>query len=345
MKFSPVTPSPAVDIRDIQVFRTDNFPPSNQLPWLDRPNWRAQVESLLQRGEITAEQAELCRHWAENGYVIMPKMFSDAVLDTAWRRYESLIAQQGLVPVEDYDPSSENTLPGRVLNPHFKVPEFDAILRDTAAADMVSLLLGVTSLPFQTIAGHKGSQQLAHSDSIHMTTYPQGYLVANWIAFEDIAPDSGPLEFYPGSHRLPYVYARECGIGLDEGRASYMSYHTKYESRVQRDIAENGLAPSYFHANKGDVFFWHANLLHGGSRIKNMRSSRRALVCHYFAEGCVCYHDYTGSPNHLLEFPLLQRTQFNAADYLRLNPDVAAAGADAYTHYLEFGFREKRRVR
>ena len=49
---------------------------------------------------------------------------------------------------------------------------------------------------------HKGSQQGAHSDSIHMTTYPIGYLSAAWIAFEDIHPDSGPQLFYPGSHRL-----------------------------------------------------------------------------------------------------------------------------------------------
>ncbi len=36
--------------------------------------------------------------------------------------------------------------------------------------------------PLQTIAAHKGSQQGVHSDSIHMTTYPLGYLSAAWIA-------------------------------------------------------------------------------------------------------------------------------------------------------------------
>jgi ectoine hydroxylase-related dioxygenase (phytanoyl-CoA dioxygenase family) len=178
-----------------------------------------------------------------------------------------------------------------------------------------------------------------------MTTYPQGYLIANWIAFEDITPDSGPLEFYPGSHRLPYSYSRECGIALDEGRGGYGAYHAKYETHVQRQIAEHNLTPHYFNARKGDVLFWHANLLHGGSLIQNQQRSRRALVCHYFAEGCVCYHDYTGSPSHLTEFPFLERRQFDAQDYLRLNPDVAAAGVDPYKHYVEFGFKEKRRVR
>ena len=41
----------------------------------------------------------------------------------------------------------------------------------------------------------------------------------------------------------------------------------------------------------GDVLFWHANLLHGGSPRKNLALSRKALVCHHFAKGAVTYHD------------------------------------------------------
>jgi ectoine hydroxylase-related dioxygenase (phytanoyl-CoA dioxygenase family) len=43
------------------------------------------------------------------------------------------------------------------------------------------------------------------------------------------------------------------------------------------------------------VLFWHANLLHGGSAQTDMQRSRKALVHHYFAEGCVCYHDLSAS--------------------------------------------------
>ena len=45
-----------------------------------------------------------------------------------------------------------------------------------------------------------------------MTTYPLGFLVANWIAFGDISPASVPLEYYPHSHRLPYLLSAEVGI-------------------------------------------------------------------------------------------------------------------------------------
>jgi ectoine hydroxylase-related dioxygenase (phytanoyl-CoA dioxygenase family) len=64
---------------------------------------------------------------------------------------------------------------------------------------------------------------------------------------------------------------------------------------VKKEIA--AIAPSWFHARKGDVLFWHANLVHGGSPRRNLQLSRKAIVCHYFAEGCVCYHDLSASPS------------------------------------------------
>ena len=50
-----------------------------------------------------------------------------------------------------------------------------------------------------------GSEQAAHSDSIHMTTHPLGYMTAAWIALEEMTPDNGPLIYHPGSHKLPYL--------------------------------------------------------------------------------------------------------------------------------------------
>jgi len=345
MKIDVIKPEPPIDIREIRTFRAENFPVSQQLPWLDRPDARERIAELHRLGELDDQQAMTCSQWVEQGYVVLPHMYSAAELERAWNQYEEKIARGAVKPTQDYGSAFDSAFPGRVLNPHFHVPEFENLLNKKAAIDLVSLLLGAAALPFQTISGHRGSQQKAHSDSIHMTTYPQGYLVANWIAFEDIAPDSGPLEFYPGSHKLPYAYARECGIDVDEARAGYGAYHEKYEPFIQSQIAEHKLEAHYFHAQKGDVLFWHANLLHGGSPIRNSVLSRRALVCHYFAQGCICYHDYTGTPSYLTEIPALGADQFPSEDYLRLNPDVAAAGVDPYKHYLEFGIKEKRRVR
>jgi hypothetical protein len=346
MKFDKVVAQPVADLTGIDVFRVENFPSSEVRPWLDRPDAGERIDELLLCGEITAQQAQWCRSWVSDGYLIIEGMFAHDELDRCWSAYEAAIATGQLSPPREYGEGVAGK-PGRVLNPHFKLAQFERMLKAPQALDLVSLLLGATALPFQTIAGHVGSQQKAHSDSIHMTTYPQGFLVANWIAFEDIAEDSGPLEFYPGSHRLNYLMSRDCDISVDEGRDGYGAYHAKYETAVQDQIRVHDLLPHYFHARKGDVLFWHANLLHGGSPIRNLDRSRRALVCHYFAEGCVCYHDYTGTPSHLTVLPkrpMVERSQFDSAAYLRLNPDVAAAGVDAWTHYVHHGHAERRRI-
>ena len=46
------------------------------------------------------------------------------------------------------------------------------------------------------------------------------------------------------------------------------------------------------------MLIWHANLLHGGSPVKDPKRTRKALVCHFFARGAVCYHDLTGTLTH-----------------------------------------------
>ena len=360
-----VIPDIAVPVSTIEVARQEYFPNAGPTPWLDRPDALSAIESLVAEHNLTAEQAELCRKWVNDGYLILKKFFSQEQIDNAWTAYEHGIATGIIVPPTA--PPSE-CLPERTLNPHFKLTEVRELLFDERMVGLIGLLLGVDPLPFQTIMSHRGSEQKTHSDSIHMSTYPWGYLIANWISFEKIHDDSGPLVFYPGSHRLEYATAKKVGIELEEGRTSYDAYHAKYEPYIERVIAEKQLIPSYFEAEKGDVLLWHANLLHGGSPRRDRSWSRKALVCHYFAEGCICYHDYTGmlSHFHITSSEKTKRglrrwinkirndqstsnaispNEFDANAYLDANPDVEEAGVDPYEHYIKHGLKEKRKLR
>jgi hypothetical protein len=291
----PVVPAPSIDPKAIRLFRASAFPSlGDPTPWLDRPDAEGEIARRLAEGEIDAADAALCRKWSRDGYLILEGFYDTAHLDETWASYEAAIAP-GVVkpPHEPLYPG--DTRPGRLLNPHFGTPAIDALLHEPRMGRIVSLLMGAASRPFQTIAGHKSSQQLPHSDSIHMTTYPLGYLAANWIAFEDIDARSGPLVYYPSSHRLPYLMSEQLGI---DALAYDAGYARLYEPAVQRLIAEQGFQPSYFLAKKGDVLLWHANLLHGGSKVDDVTLTRKALVCHFFAQGAVCYHDLSGRPAH-----------------------------------------------
>ena len=284
-----------VAARSLEKPRFEKFPYAGPFPWLDRDDADAQIDAKLAAGIIGEYEAEQCRFWKENGYLILEHAIEPEALDEVWAAYERAIAD-GTVELKPESVGPGDPWPGRFQDVHDKVPAFCRVMRHPTLLHWVRLLMEREPAPFQTITSHKGSEQREHSDSIHMTTYPIGYLTASWVAFEDIHPDSGPLVYYPGSHKLPYVFSKDVGIQEDDYRTrGFETFYEKYEPRIQEIIAERRMEPHYFHAKKGDVLFWHANLIHGGSKRRDLKLSRRALVSHYFVKGAVCYHDFSAS--------------------------------------------------
>jgi hypothetical protein len=284
-----------LNLSKITAYRAEHFPYSGPHPWLDRPDAFEQIDRKEAAGELTAEEAGYCRKWSNDGYIVIPGLIQSEILDRAWTSYERA-AHSGKILLPADSAGDADPHPGRFLNPHKRVGAFCEILKHGGLLAHIRTLMEREPKVLQTIASHKGSQQPEHSDSIHMTTYPLGYLTAAWIAFEDIHPDSGPLVYYPGSHRLPYVFSNDVDISeSDYKREGYAAYQAKYEPFIQRLLKKHQLEPHYFHAKKGDVLIWHANLIHGGSARRDMAHSRRAVVVHFFVKGAFVYHDLAAS--------------------------------------------------
>jgi Phytanoyl-CoA dioxygenase (PhyH) len=284
-----------VDLNRMADYKLENFPDSGPRPWLDEPGAEQAIGRKLASGEISAADAERCRSWARNGFVVLERFFDPGRLDAIWSAYEEAVraGRLALQPEPNRDPA--DPYPSRSLDSHFAVPEVWALLQDEGLRRVVHRIFGREPIPYQTLLSHKGSEQREHSDAIHMTTYPLGYLAAAWVAFEDIHPDCGPVVYYPGSHRLPYLSSLSLGISTTEFREhGYDAYFQRYEPAIQSRIAEQGLAREAFLPRKGDVLLWHANLIHAGSPRRNLALSRKAAVLHYFARGAVCYHDLSG---------------------------------------------------
>lgn len=148
---------------------------------------------------------------------------------------------------------------------------------------------------FQSINFLSGSEQKTHSDSIHMTTFPFGGLLGVWIALEDIDEENGPIHYYPKSHQLPYYMNQDfdnMGSKLLLGKEGYMAY----EKMIQNKLIENKIEKKVFKAKKGDMFIWHANLLHGGEPHQNKTRTRKSMVLHFFDSKRICYHEITQRP-------------------------------------------------
>jgi ectoine hydroxylase-related dioxygenase (phytanoyl-CoA dioxygenase family) len=141
-------------------------------------------------------------------------------------------------------------------------------------------LYGRKPLPFQTLNFRTGSQQAPHSDAIHFNTLPEGFMCGVWVALEDIDEENGPLVYYPGSHKFPYL--RPGDIGLEAKWDDYPDY----EQYVADLIVRESLEPAYGTIRKGQAIVWAANLLHGGATQTDPDRSRLSQVTHYYFEGC-----------------------------------------------------------
>jgi len=285
----------AVDLDAIGEFKLESFPDSGPRPWLDEPDALAGIDRRAAAGQLTPREAEVCRGWTSRGFAVLPGFFDAARLDRIWEAYETAVRDGKLTLQPEPHRHPEDPHPSRSLDSHLSIPEVNSLLRDRGLRRWMSMLFGRKAVPYQTLIAHKGSEQSEHSDAVHMTTYPLGYLAAAWVAFEDIHPDCGPVVYYPGSHRLPYLSSLSLGISAAEFRQKgYDVYNQRYEPAIRKLIAEKGLVRDAFLPKKGDVLIWHANLIHAGSPRRNIALSRKSAVLHFFARGAVCYHDLAG---------------------------------------------------
>ena len=236
-------------------------------------------------GAVSAAGQTSLLGFEANGFAVLPGFFSPEVVDGINADLAQLIDRKQVGQ--------------RYGNKFMFVFRKSARVRHAGEAsglrDLVSALLGHEATLFQSINFLNGSEQHTHSDSIHMSTYPLGGMAAAWVALEDITTENGPLHYFPGSHALPYYlnadYQNE-GTSWLIGDKSYAAYEQFIEGRV----AALGLQKQVFLAKKGDVFLWHANLLHGGEPHRNKALTRRSMVFHYFSPAHVCYHEITQRP-------------------------------------------------
>jgi hypothetical protein len=152
--------------------------------------------------------------------------------------------------------------------------------------DLLRVVYGRRPFPFQTLNFAVGSQQSFHSDAVHFHSEPHGFLCGLWIPLADVTPDSGPLVYYPGSHRLPYLSTSALGLSPEQVAAEAHP-QVLFEPTWHKEVERVGIQPHHYLPRRGELLFWHANLLHGGSPVQNRSARRWSQVVHYFFDDCL----------------------------------------------------------
>lgn len=164
-------------------------------PWLDKEDSRLVLPQHAKFIELEERVQESILPWSSNGYAILKGFFSDEKV-TAINELLIKLMQDKRMPIREKR---------KIMFSVKYSNEMRSMVNTKRLMAVLELLMGRPIELFQSVNFLKGSEDPAHSDFIHMSTYPYGYLMAAWIALEDMDMDNGPLFFYPGSHKLPYI--------------------------------------------------------------------------------------------------------------------------------------------
>jgi hypothetical protein len=167
-----------------------------------------------------------------------------------------------------------------------------AVATHPAVIDVLRLLYGREPLPFQTLNFLTGTEQQTHSDVIHFSSLPSGFMCGVWMALEDVSMRQGPLHYVPGSQRLPELDYEHLGIRAVDGEHTWLNPNTwtsyaEYEKKIDALTAENGVRREELAIRRGSFLVWSANLLHGGSPRDDRSLTRKSQVTHYYFDNVV----------------------------------------------------------
>jgi ectoine hydroxylase-related dioxygenase (phytanoyl-CoA dioxygenase family) len=233
---------------------------------------------------------DLKRQFERDGFVILPAFYSSDLMDRVTETIAKRKIARPLSVVVDLLDTNERTSLGllptediksrrmKINDLYLDMPDLRSIALSDRLSPILRNLLGHAPTLCNSLYFEKGSAQPPHVDSIYMTPKTPGHLIATWVALEDTDESAGPLEYFPGSHRIERFLFD--GKSRRHYKPSLMGeWHNYMDSEVER----LGLKKQTFSAKKGDVFVWHSDLLHGGAAIKDDSLTRRSLVFHYFS--------------------------------------------------------------
>jgi len=250
------------------------------LPLIESPVFTAVRDA---RG-FTEEEQRIATSLNEKGYAVFD--FPDSDIDSRIARIQQTLGPQ--YGIDFVDPESDKTLGERRIQDAWKTNEdVRAIATNQIVIDLLSKLYDRAAFPFQTLNFPVGTQQEAHSDSVHFSSLPERFMCGVWLAMEDVGPESGPLFYYPGSHRWPIM--TNAMIGRRGYGSSLVSAQDPYGPAWKALCDVNGAQEETFLARKGQALIWCANLLHGGSRQTDPRLTRWSQVTHYYFDDCIYY--------------------------------------------------------
>lgn len=249
--------------------------------WIDQPDWLKDHKYTAAR----AAQKEALETFVRDGFVILKAAIPAETIDQIVRDTHAILDQPDHYVFKSKgryaDPVGLDSLERgmRILDLYAVSPAARDAIMGSPVSDFLNLIFGEPPIAMQSLSFEYGSQQSIHQDTAYVVSGKPLSLAASWIALEDVTPGSGELIYYPGSHRFRHFLfsqAHKSWVPERDGQDQHQAFLRNLHSQAK----EMGIEQDSFIAQKGDVLIWHADLAHGGAKIKQNKT-RQSLVAHY----------------------------------------------------------------
>ena len=264
------------------------------LPLVDKD---VSLDEVIARVDVPSDMPydlrEKLEFWRENGYVVLEKVLPMHWLDLFWDEVENTIENhekhtvKALIhgfnndkPIALKDTPKEllHGIKSRINDYHNTSIGAKRIMTHRHITTFLKAALAPELTAFQSLVFEYSSQQPTHQDFPWVTSNIPSHLAAAWIPCEDVQADSGPLFYYPGSHKIPKFDFGLTGI-LKKDISLFNPI--QFSEYLDKTCKEHGIEKKVLLIKKGDILIWHGGLAHGGSIINNPEMTRKSFVCHY----------------------------------------------------------------
>jgi ectoine hydroxylase-related dioxygenase (phytanoyl-CoA dioxygenase family) len=270
--------------------------------WIDLTDFNEAVTKRQKKGQLTREEADQVRFFADKGYLVIEQAVDAAACDrfsqditSAFERGDNrlLIQRPGEGQGKPLTPDQPR-VQARVVDSYVYYESALELLLSDKITRFLQIIFEDAPLLFQSLSFYNGSEQGMHQDTAYVVVSSPLELSASWIALEDVQEGSGELMYIPGSHRLPeYHFSGKYKHWAPDRDGA--EQHNEWARMLREEAEQRGYPVEIFRPKKGDALIWAADLVHGGSPVKDRSRTRKSLVGHY-CPNCIDPHYFSYAP-------------------------------------------------
>jgi len=249
-------------------------------------------EDKSPRFNAEADNIEAVKYYNDNGYVIFKNCITKEQcekLKNLWEKqiksFKGKIYRQTTAKLEKNKFNENNWIMNPILNLQSLNPDLFGEIKKAAETEVFSniyvckalkLILGEKPKIVQSMYFEGNSATWEHQDTYYLDSEKIGYMVAGWLALEEIKADAGRFFICPESHKLD--------LDKQNINNNYATNHDKYIQEVVSMIKKKNMSIKAPYMSIGDVLFWNSKTIHGSLDSQSKTNSRSSITLHAIPE-------------------------------------------------------------